>query len=198
MQRAPTNIRMLKRNPESGQVRTPKHLAEISSVAELAGRHSESGSELLSEVILRIESAPTGDLRYFKRTILQEAGSFFQPLLLEEMTEQAAGGAVESPRYILACVTQLACNGFDAKIFIFTKPAPDALHEGTKQPIHLRPRIRWNRNRTAVIILWASKAPEKRPGPTPLPETQQIQSNSIFVDPPQKSASLKEHDQGND
>ena len=151
------------RPPGSGQVRTSKHFAEISAVAELAGRHAEAGAELLPEVIFRIESAAPGNLGDFERAALQEARSLFQTLLFEEMTEKTASRAVELAGDVLARVSQLTSYGFDAQIFICTKPSSDAPHEGTKQTIHLRPPILWNRDPLAGIILCGSQLIENRP-----------------------------------
>src|SRR5712691_8977328 len=97
--------------------------------AELAGRHPESLPELLAEVVLRIEAAAAGDHGDAKIAGFEQASRFFQPLLFEEVAEQATGGAVESAGDVLPRVPELFGDRLDGDLLIGAKPAPNGLDQ---------------------------------------------------------------------
>src|SRR5437016_13862802 len=92
--------------------------AQGSVCAELARGHAEAFAELLAEVVLRVEAAAAGDLRDAHVAVLEQAGRFFQTLLLEEMAEQAAGDAVEPAGDVLTRVAELLRHCFDGQLLV--------------------------------------------------------------------------------
>src|SRR6266404_6069425 len=78
---------------------------------ELSRRHAESLSELLAEVVLRVEAAAAGDLRDAHVAALQQARRLFQTLLFQEVAEQASGNPVEAPGDVLSRVAELLGYG---------------------------------------------------------------------------------------
>ena len=95
-------------------------------------------AELLAEVVLRIESAAAGDLRHAEISLLEQARSFLEALLLEEVAEKAPGEAVESARYVLPGVSELPRNRFDGHLFVRAKATPNRFDERSKKAVNVR------------------------------------------------------------
>src|SRR5437762_8592814 len=91
--------------------------------AELTRRHSVALAELLSEVILRIESASPRDLRDTQIAAFEQLRRLLEPFLFEEMTEESPGYAMKSAGNVLARIAELARHCFDSDLFIFAKAA---------------------------------------------------------------------------
>jgi proteasome lid subunit RPN8/RPN11 len=113
----------------SRQQGSPIDRAQRAAGAELARRHAETEAKLLPEVVLGIEAAATGDLRDAEIASLQQLRGLFQPFLLEEVAEQAAGHTVKASGDVLARVTELAGHRFDADLFIASETTPDAFDQ---------------------------------------------------------------------
>src|SRR3954451_20064406 len=122
----------LDRHSRSGQ------RAQCSVCAELARRHAEAFAELLAEVVLRVEAAAARDLRHAHIAVLEQAGCFFEALLLEEVAEEASGEPVEAARDILARVAELFRHGFDGQLFVGTHAAAHRLDQSAQEAIHSR------------------------------------------------------------
>jgi len=104
--------------------------------AELAWRHSEAASELLAEVVLRLEATEMGDLADLELAILEKARSFLEALFFEELTEESSGRAVEAARHILACEPEIVRDLLDGELFVPIEAASYAFQQGADEIIH--------------------------------------------------------------
>jgi len=95
---------------------------------ELAGRHSEAPAELLSEVILRIESAQSGNLGDSHVASLEQSSGLLQTLLFEELAQEFSRRTVKPTRHILTSEAEVTRNSLDGKILVVLHPLPNALH----------------------------------------------------------------------
>ncbi|HJT16759.1 MAG TPA: hypothetical protein VJ853_05205, partial [Thermoanaerobaculia bacterium] len=118
--------------PELGQ-RAPRPQRSQAAVgAELARRHAETLAELLTEVILGIKTAATGDLRHAQITGFEKSRRFAQPFLFQKMTEQPAGDPMKTSGHILSRVAEFLGDRFDGDFFIVAESAPDALQKSAE------------------------------------------------------------------
>src|SRR5205807_9595942 len=82
--------------------------------------------------------------------VLEQAGRFFQALLLEEMAEQAAGDAVEPAGDVLTRVAELLRHCFDGQLLVGANAAAHRLDQTAQEAIHGRS------SSNAVALLYTS------------------------------------------
>jgi hypothetical protein len=115
----------------------PLGLRDLPLCAKLPRGHTEAVPELLPEVILRLETAEVGDLADLELAVLEKTRCFLEPLFLEELTEEASRGTVESPGDVLTCEAQVVRNLLDGEFFVPVESAPHTLQQGADEIIHV-------------------------------------------------------------
>src|SRR5579885_659261 len=86
--------------------------------AELARRHAETLAELLTEVILGIKTATTGDLRDAQITSFEQTRRFAEAFLFQKVTEQTSGDTMKTAGHILSRVSEFFRDCLDGDFFI--------------------------------------------------------------------------------
>src|SRR5204862_5699678 len=96
-------------------LRTTRRRAQGSIRAELPRRHAVADAELLTEIVLGVESTAARDLRDAEGSAFQQPRRFLEPLLCDKLAEQTAGGAMKTAGEVLTRVAGLFNQGLDIR-----------------------------------------------------------------------------------